>query len=207
MTLKKSYEQQLKEYEFKYSYWQEIHIHYTEPSRWYHNLSHLENIYANLLPVRKVINDWTSLIFAVAYHDVIYDPTAKDNEEKSADFAVEQLNRAQVPFQIIEHTRDMIIATKMHDLSEDYDTNYFTDSDLSTLGFDSASYREYSKNVRREYSVYPDNIYWPGRKKELEKLLKMPSIYKTEYFRSKYELQARINIEEEIEMANEVREG
>lgn len=72
------------------------------------------------------------------------------------------------------------------------------DSDLSILGVSEKAYLEYTKQVRKEYAIYPNIIYNPNRKKILEFFLKEPRIYKTDYFYEKYEQQARKNMKEEI---------
>jgi predicted metal-dependent HD superfamily phosphohydrolase len=39
------------------------------------------------------------------------------------------------------------------------------DADLSILGKDLDTYLAYTKMIRKEYSIYPDFLYKPGRKK------------------------------------------
>jgi predicted metal-dependent HD superfamily phosphohydrolase len=90
------------------------------------------------------------------------------------------------------------LATKSHSIAEDNDTNYFTDADLAILGADDKTYTEFAKAIRKEYAVYPDTIYNHGRKKVLTHFLQMPEIYKTKYFRDKYETRARVNLSTEL---------
>ena len=68
-------------------YWAEIEKHYTAKKRHYHNLTHLENILQELQKCKSKIKDWDSILFAVYYHDIIYNTLKKDNEERSALFA------------------------------------------------------------------------------------------------------------------------
>lgn len=75
-----------------------------------------------------------------------------------------------------------IMATKGHQLSADPDTNFFTDADLAILGQDEATYLNYRSAIRKEYRVYPDFLYKPGRRKVLPYFLGLPRIFKTEYF-------------------------
>jgi predicted metal-dependent HD superfamily phosphohydrolase len=91
------------------------------------------------------------------------------------------------------------MATKGHTFSDDPDTNLFTDADLSVLGKPWPTYEAYFKNVRKEYAIYPDFLYKPGRKKVLQHFLTMPRIFKTEYFYDAYESNARENITRELE--------
>ena len=52
--------------------WTEIESNYSNPKRHYHTLSHLESIINQLKPYKEVVSDWDSILFAVFYHDVIY---------------------------------------------------------------------------------------------------------------------------------------
>ncbi len=47
------------------------------------------------------------------------------------------------------------------------DINYLLDADLSVLGKDRETYLVYTQMIRKEYSIYPDFLYKPGRKKFL----------------------------------------
>jgi len=71
----------------KNDYWKEIEQSYSQKSRKYHNLTHLENMILELEEVKDKISDYDSLLFSIFYHDIIYKMTSKDNEEKSAEKA------------------------------------------------------------------------------------------------------------------------
>ncbi|MGN7757806.1 HD domain-containing protein [Chryseobacterium sp. 22532] len=182
------------------SMWQEIEIQYSGKGRYYHDLFHLENMFIELESVKKLIADFSPVSFSVFYHDVIYDASSKSNEEKSASYAAEQLHKMGLPQTIILKTENQILATKSHQKSDDADTNYLLDADLSILGKDSAIYFDYTRKIRKEYALYPDLLYKPGRKKVLKHFLELESIFKTEHFRDKYEQQARENIAAEIQL-------
>ncbi len=80
------------------------------------------------------------------------------------------------------------------------DINYLLDADLSVLGKDRETYLVYTQMIRKEYSIYPDFLYKPGRKKVLRHFLELENIFKTEYFRDQYETQAKENIETELRL-------
>jgi predicted metal-dependent HD superfamily phosphohydrolase len=178
--------------------WAEIVFNYNDSRRYYHTLAHLDNLIEQLLPVRAQIEDWPTIILSIAYHDIIYNTLKQDNEEKSAAFAADRLTQLALPSTQIEKCRRQILSTKGHQVSDDADINYFTDADLSILGFDNNSYLKYAEQIRKEYKYYPDFIYEPGRRKVLIHFLKMETIFKTKYFHDKYEEQARINILNEL---------
>ncbi|WP_160139778.1 hypothetical protein [Chryseobacterium sp. c4a] len=180
--------------------WKEIDTKYTEKGRHYHNLLHLENMLTELEPVKDKISDFTVVSFAIFYHDIVYNATSKSNEEKSALKAKEKLSELGFPQSRIELISDQILATQHHQKSKDEDTNYLLDADLSVLGKDLESYLSYTRMIRKEYSIYPDLLYKPGRKKVLKHFLELESIFKTEYFKEKYEVQARANIAAEIQL-------
>ncbi|MDF2933367.1 MAG: hypothetical protein K0R36_2698 [Chryseobacterium sp.] len=178
--------------------WTEIEKKYSEKSRHYHNLKHLENMFSELELVKDRILHFSNISFAVYYHDIIYDATSKLNEEKSTEFAESRLEKLGLNKNDIEEISELILATKLHQKSPNNDINYLLDVDLSVLGKDSETYLDYTQNIRREYSIYPDFLYKPGRKKVLQHFLELESIFKTEYFKGKYEIQARKNIALEI---------
>jgi predicted metal-dependent HD superfamily phosphohydrolase len=178
--------------------WQEAMRHYQSRGRTYHTLAHLEQVYRVLIPVQDRIDDWDSVLFAILYHDYIYDVHRHDNEEKSADFARERLARLNFPPERIALCADMIVATKGHMAADVSDINYFTDADLCILGADGPAYSGYAIAVRQEYSIYPDMLYRPGRRKILERFLKMDCLFKTVEFYERYETQARINLAREL---------
>lgn len=180
--------------------WKDIEAKYTSPKRHYHNLVHLENMYSELETCRNIITDWDTLVFSLVYHDIVYKSTAKDNEEKSALAAIKALTEIGYPKEKIRLCGEQILATKSHDVSNDNDTNLFTDADLSILGSDRQVYLEYSQQVRKEYAIYPDFMYNSGRKKVLEHFLAMESIFKTIHFKNLYEDKARENLIAELEL-------
>jgi len=180
--------------------WQEIETRYSAKDRYYHDLFHLENMFMELESVKSLIEDFYTVSFSVFYHDVIYDVSSKSNEEKSASYAAERLQKVGFPQALILKTENQILATKSHTKSDDPDTNYLLDADLSVLGKDSAIYFDYTQKIRKEYALYPDFLYKPGRKKVLKHFLELKSIFKTEHFRDKYEQQARRNIAAEIQL-------
>ncbi|WP_185144742.1 hypothetical protein [Chryseobacterium sp. SC28] len=181
-------------------YWKEIEKNYSQKSRKYHNLSHLENMILELENVKKEISDYNVMLFSVFYHDIIYKATAKDNEEKSAEIAKTRLEKLNISDDRISKIYNQILATKSHKRSDDSDTNFLLDADLAILGKDWKVYENYIHQIRKEYAIYPDFLYNSGRKKALTHFLEFDEIFKTNYFKEKYEKIARENIQKEISM-------
>ncbi len=179
--------------------WNEIEVSYSGKNRHYHTALHIDNLLKELTAVRSQISEWNTMLFSLFYHDVIYNPARKNNEEKSALLAEKRMASISVPKEIIEKCKEQIIATKTHILNSDKDTNIFTDADLSILGKDWDAYLKYCQQIRKEYAVYPDFIYTPGRKKVLSHFLQMDRIFKTDYFFEKFEFKARQNLQREFD--------
>lgn len=178
--------------------WLKLETAHYEKGRFYHNLTHLENLFFELNDVRDQINDWDTLSFSVFYHDAVYNVRKQDNEKRSADMAVEALKEIGYPTEKIARCKAQIIATKTHNLLDDRDANLFTDADLSILGKDWDTYTAYVKNIRKEYKIYPNLLYKSGRKKVLKHFLAMERIFKTDFFYELYEVQARENLAKEL---------
>jgi predicted metal-dependent HD superfamily phosphohydrolase len=179
--------------------WNEIEKAYSNPKRHYHTLNHLENVLEQLLCVKSKINDWDTILFTLFYHDIVYKASKSDNEEQSAIVADERMKKLVMPDEIIIKCKNQIFATKSHLQQSDSDTNYFTDADLSVLGQEWSSYELYFNQVRKEYAIYPDFLYNPGRKKVLNHFLAMERILKTDYFFDKLEEKAKNNLKKELE--------
>jgi predicted metal-dependent HD superfamily phosphohydrolase len=180
--------------------WNEIVYCYSKKKRQYHTLVHLKNVLKQLEAVRQYIEDWDTILFTLFYHDIVYNALKNDNEEASALLAKKNMTMLAVPNLMIEKCVLQILATKQHLLNIDSDSNYFTDADLSILGADWEAYSTYLTNVRKEYFIYPNFIYNPGRKKVLQHFLSMERIYKTDYFFERFEMQAKLNMQKEMKM-------
>jgi predicted metal-dependent HD superfamily phosphohydrolase len=178
--------------------WREVVENYSDRNRYYHNLDHLTQLLQQLLRFKTKVDNWDAILFATYYHDIIYDVLRNDNEENSAAYASERLTKLKIPTPLIEFCSQHILATKSHSSSDSTDTNLFMDADLSILGSDWKTYDNYCQQIRREYTIYPDILYKPGRKKVLQHFLAMARIFKTEPFHSQFEERARQNIGKEL---------
>ena len=182
--------------EYNAKCWNEIERNYTAPSRHYHNLEHLENMLAELEEVKGEVENMDTLVFALFYHDVVYNAKKNDNEHQSALFLEKSLTKTSFP-----HSKEAMLQielTKEHLLSDDHDTNILLDLDLSILGAPPEVYTRYAENIRKEYQMYPDFMYRTGRKKVLKSMLELPALFKTDFFKTRYEEAARENLRREI---------
>jgi predicted metal-dependent HD superfamily phosphohydrolase len=168
-------------------------------SRKYHNLEHIEKMLDFLKTHEQEIKDVVGVKLATYFHDIVYDPKAKDNEEKSAEYAQDYVTRLGIPKDIISHVLALIRATEKHKIiNDDSDSAIFLDGDLAILGSSEEEYGEYAKKIREEYLWVPDEQYRIGRKKVLQGFLDRPKIYFTQRVIEELEQQARRNIKKEI---------
>lgn len=173
---------------------------YSAPGRYYHNLQHLQTLLALQRTYAHDIRNNDVLQLAIFFHDEIYNVQQSDNEELSALAAGRFLKQTTLPAYQILTVMDFIRATKTHAGDDhDEDLNYFLDFDLSILGSPADVYDQYATQIRKEYIIYPDEVYKPGRKKVLAHFLEKPVIYRTAVFREQYEVQARRNIVAELQ--------
>ena len=139
--------------------------------------------------------------FALLYHDIVYKPTRKDNEERSAASAARQLDLGgQVSPARIERCRQLILATRSHLPAprDDGDEALLIDLDLAVLARDPAGYERYLAAVRREFWMIPGFVFRKARRQFLTTFLDRPTVYHTAYGRAHYESAARENLWREL---------
>ena len=173
---------------------------YAEPQRHYHTLNHLLALFACLEEYADEISDPSRLAFAVWYHDCVYDPQSKDNEEQSAERATKELKALGAHTLLVDRVGKLILATKNHTgaTGTDYDDDVFLDADFAILGAPADEYRDYVAGVREEYAHLSDDEWKNGRGPFLERIVTAPRIFRTGIFEGAYAKQARINIKGEL---------
>lgn len=184
------------------SLWNAILTKYTSKSRYYHNLRHISSMLALAKENKSQIVDYDEVLFAIWFHDIIYKSTSKKNEEKSADFAKKALEKCTHKNINIDKIYQLIISTKSHKiiLNDTNDNAFLLDFDLSILGQSWNIYESYIQKIRKEYEIYPDFLYNPGRKKVLQHFLNRKSLYFTEKYQNLLETKARENLKKELEL-------
>ncbi|MBZ4033443.1 hypothetical protein K6T82_01600 [Flavobacterium sp. 17A] len=176
--------------------WNILEKAYSNKSRHYHNLTHLKEMIASFEIYRDRLHNPNEILFSIFYHDFVYSASKKDNELKSAEFALSILSeKHHLNKQLVF---DAICATQQHAHNTNEDINWLIDFDLKILAKDWEEYKIYFEQIRKEYRIYPDFLYKPGRAKALKHFLKYEFIFQTNVFRNLYEEKARQNIEKEI---------
>ncbi|WP_066836788.1 hypothetical protein [Rufibacter ruber] len=180
--------------------WAELEAAYSGKNRHYHTLHHIQSM-LQLAETHQVRAQGPLLLkLAIFYHDAVYKTTRNDNEEKSAQLACQRMKGLGLPPADLDQLGHMILATKQHQRQPQPDTNLLLDLDLSILGSGWLTYWEYTQLIRKEYSVYPDVLYKPGRKKVLQHFLDQEQIFKTGHFTTLFEAQAKENLRRELDI-------
>jgi pantetheine-phosphate adenylyltransferase len=175
-----------------------LETHYREAHRHYHTLEHIANCLTHFESVRDQFADPEAALLAIWFHDAIYDPTRRDNEEASAELAASELRARHLPDATIEKVRRLILATRHDQLAADADAALLADIDLSILGAAEADFDQYEQAIRLEYVHVSDEPFRAGRAAFLETLLERPTIYLTQTFASQWEKAARANLARSI---------
>ena len=186
------------------SLWNSIQKKYTSKSRYYHNLIHISTMLNLAKENKSQIINFDEILFSIWFHDIVYKSTSKKNEEKSADFAKLALEKSSKKKLHINRIYQFIVSTKSHEiiLGENQDNAFLLDFDLSILGQSWDVYQNYIKKIRKEYQIYPDFLYNPGRIKVLRHFLDRKTLFFTEKYQQLLEVQARENLTKELRLLN-----
>jgi len=145
---------------------------WNESHRSFHNLDHLNDIIDQ-------INEQSSfglleekqkekLYLTALFHDIIYEPTRSDNEERSADFFMNLCHEKTNP-DILE-IRDAILDTKEHKSATPL-AESFNEFDMNVVERDFEQLLHWERGIHNEYASFGNDMYKQGRLKFLESLL------------------------------------
>jgi predicted metal-dependent HD superfamily phosphohydrolase len=160
---------------------------YAEPHRHYHTLEHIATLLGLLDKHGATVADRDAIRLAILFHDAVYDPARSNNEAASAALAACHLAGLHLAPPLIADVKRFILATRHGPDAEpaaaDADLALLLDLDLAVLAAAWPEYLTYTQQIRREYAIYPDAIYRPGRRRVLEAFLARPRLYHTERLR------------------------
>lgn len=167
---------------------------YSQGHRVYHNFNHITACIKHLDAVRDKLESPLAVELAIWFHDCIYNIFSRQNEEKSARYAVERLTALQEEENIIVRVNGLIMTTIHPAAPESHDERYMADIDIAVLGSSPEKYKAYEKAIRYEYKWIPGFVYQKQRSLLLQSFLKQERIYMTDYFFDTFEATARENI-------------
>jgi predicted metal-dependent HD superfamily phosphohydrolase len=166
----------------------ELRRRYDEPHRAYHDDAHV-----GLMWLRHLLHGGDpgdrDLALAILFHDVVYDPMATDNEERSA-----ALLAALVPGDTA-WAQAAIRATADHMAYDGLDCRVrrLLDLDLTPLAELPAVFARNTGFLRREYAAVEEPRWRVGRGAVLARFLAAPAIFRTRLAPC-YEARARENL-------------
>ena len=172
---------------------------YRSPGRFYHDERHLTDCLEQLEPLELKAEERRLLRWAILWHDCIYNPQRKDNEERSAAAAKRALLKCGVDRAQAEEVERLILLTSSHEAGPDDHLGAILISiNLSILGSEANRYRDYANAVRREYAAVPDEAWRLGRAAVLKRLLAADPLYPEPNFRERLEARAKANLQAEL---------
>jgi len=180
---------------------------HTRPGRYHHNLDLIRRGLEEFSAARHLAEDPEAVEIALFFKDLIFEHYLHDSKPRSARIALHHLvgygvkrNTAYYIFNLV------LLADPGYRYSNDpsrspqtIDQMIVADIDASVLGLPPKEYKEYERNIRREYLAevhkeLSEDEYAIHRTIFLQRFLGEHPIYLTEFFRKKYEKQAKENI-------------
>jgi predicted metal-dependent HD superfamily phosphohydrolase len=166
---------------------------YGEAHRAYHSASHVAACLSLLDEVAAPSEARDAVELALWFHDAVYDPKAKDNEEESARWAERSLGAAGAPKALARRVGALVRATARHEPQDD-DEALVVDVDLGILGASRRDYARFEAAIRREYAFVPDEAFREGRGAVLRRFLQRRPLFHRPELRARLEARARENL-------------
>jgi predicted metal-dependent HD superfamily phosphohydrolase len=166
---------------------------YGEPHRSYHTASHIVACLRLFDQFRSEAARPNEVEVALWFHDAVYDPRARDNEERTACMACELMEASGIAPDVAGRVADMIRATREHEVSTP-DTALVIDIDLAILATPPEEFARFEAGIKREFEWVENEIYRATRAAVLRRFLDRPVIYATPALRDRFEAPARANL-------------
>lgn len=176
---------------------------YCNTGRHYHNLEHVHaclTLLDRLMKEVPLVNGRMAGL-ALWWHDAVYVPGLKSNEEQSAEFMTGIHSALAVDLRELLYARRCILATKHADAWQyvgNPTIDAVVDIDLSILGSAPSTYKDYARAIRLEFGHVPDEAWRAGRSEFLNGMLARSRIYLTDPMVDWYEQGARTNMRAEL---------
>lgn len=182
---------------------QRLKARYGEPHRHYHDWDHIAGLIGLF---DRFAGRWhapRAVLWAIYWHDAVFDPAAGDNEARSADLMRREA-AGWLSAEDLALAEAMIRATADHRLPDGIggpareDMALFLDLDLSALALPPETFAANTDAIRREYSHLDDAAFRAGRTAFFRDLLDQTSIYVSPIGKRLWEAAARRNLTEAL---------
>jgi predicted metal-dependent HD superfamily phosphohydrolase len=141
---------------------------WNESQRHYHNLDHLNYLLDKIdEKYKKSEKEYEKLYLVALFHDIVYDPTKNDNEEKSAEFFMNVCQDKTNP-DILE-VKQSILDTKSHKATSNL-SEKFNQLDMSVVESDYDTLLKWEEGIHNEFK-FAGSLYKERRIQFLESLL------------------------------------
>lgn len=148
---------------------EDILLRWNEPHRCYHNQTHLDDLLTKIESLSVKEDDRDVLIVAALFHDIVYDPSSKENEELSDKLfhknSDDKTYKHKDVITIILETKDHKPTTILSKLFSDLDMSVMTESYENLLKWEEGIFGEYSP-------VFGKELYKIGRISFLDSSIK-----------------------------------
>ena len=190
---------------------EEVRSHYNQGGRYYHDWQHALSVLSWVNHVCDVFPETAlapfthfDLRLAALFHDVIYDTQGSpSNEERSAALLTKLVDGS---YRGIGPAEEIILATAKHGKLESKDvplaTALFMDCDIASFGemrWEIAVWNDQNITMELLQRYTPEQVA-TGRKAFLGGMLAKNSIFLSDHFRVRFESQARLNIQNLIQL-------
>jgi predicted metal-dependent HD superfamily phosphohydrolase len=176
------------------AWYERLSAAYSEPQRAYHSLQHLEECLQVFDQAKKsglmCAPDFIEM--ALWFHDGVYDPRSSENERLSARMAIEAFGDDTQAAREVER---LIMLTKSHQPVDHPDDAWIIDIDLAIFAQEPKRGMEYERQIRAEYAWVPKDVYREKRVEILRGFLNRAQIYQTAWAQSRFEADARLNLQ------------
>lgn len=137
---------------------------WTEPHRCYHGITHLQDLAKQIndaVNAERITEKQKELLLLIAlFHDIIYDPTRQDNEERSAEFFMSLCADKTDPD--ILSVQQAILDTKTH-VAQTGLSKIFNEMDMNIVERSFDELLDWEKGIRAEYNMFNSEMYKQGR--------------------------------------------
>lgn len=162
---------------------------YLEPHRHYHSLEHI----AHMLHAGRDFPLDDVQTMAVWFHDAIYDPRSKRNEEDSAELAGRMLRANGWAETDVQRVERIVLDTKLHQPTVD-GAAAVLDLDLMSLALPWPEFARNTERIRAEFSHVPEADFRAGRSNFFRGMLARERLFFTP-FGQRLEPLARANLQ------------
>jgi predicted metal-dependent HD superfamily phosphohydrolase len=179
----------------------EVRAAYAASGRSYHDNAHLDEVLERFGEVAREVG-WErprEVFLALVFHDVVYEPGAKDNEARSAEVAERAISHHLAGEDIdAARVKELVSLTARHGALEeadvDRDAALFCDCDMAILAAPTEAFEAYDRGIMLEYRAVPAELFTAGRRRFFEGLLAKRSIFLSPWGRARFEAAARANL-------------